>query len=248
MIKLQRMIIVGALMAAIPVFGASAVSTVSKTPSVTPRPTATTAPTETDAQKITNLQTKGTAEIQRRINNLNTSLTGLAASTKLSAGDKTALTAEVQAELTGLIALKSKLASDTTLAECVTDVQNIFNDYRVYALLLPKIRMITVTDRFTAVEAELTTLQPLLQTAIDTQNAAGKSTTAMQATLDDLHTKTAAAGALTSIVDAPLIALQPTDYDSNHAVLETYRTSLGTALADIQAASSDAKTLAAELK
>jgi hypothetical protein len=250
MMKLQRMILVGVLIAAIPVFGASAITSVKATPTPTasPTPSPSTSVTETNTQRITNLKTKGTAEIERRITNLNQSLTGLAASTKLTASDKAALTSTVQAELVGLTALKSKLAADTTLAECVADVQSIFNDYRVYALLLPKVRMVTVTDRFTNVESELTALQPQLQTVVDTQKAGGRDTDSMQASLNDMQTKTAAAEGLTSGLVASLLALQPTDYDANHAVLITYRSTLGTALTDIQAANTDAKSVVAALK
>src|SRR5690242_1308632 len=107
---------------------------------VTPTPAAS-------AQHLTNLQTRGAAEITRRLTSLQAALTKLAAATKLTDADKTTLTAQVNAEITSLTALKTKLAADPNLTTARTDVQSIVTDYRVYALMLPKARMTASADR-----------------------------------------------------------------------------------------------------
>ena len=214
---------------------------------VSPAPTASPLST-TQATKLANLKSKGSTEIDRRISNLNAALTKLDASTKLAAADKTSLENQVKAEISGLTALKAKLIADTDLATARTDVQSIFADYRVYYLMLPKTRMVASADRFTSVEAALTTLEGKLQARVTAAKAAGKDITALQNLLDDMKAKIADAQAKSQSVVTPLLALQPTDYNQNHTVLLQYRASLKTAHDDLVASRDDAKTAIQDLK
>jgi len=73
-------------------------------------------------------------------------------------------------------------------------------------------------------------------TVLDATTAAGKDTTAMTASLTDLSAKIAATKVISDGFVAKLLALQPTDYNADHTILETYRTSLVTARTDASAA------------
>ncbi len=213
-------------------------------------PFASVAATLTPAQStaLTHLQTRGAAEISRRITNLNAALTKLNASTKLTGADKTSLATQINNELTSLGALQTKLAADTDLATARTDVQSIVTDYRVYVLMLPKARLAASADRFAEVEDQLTTLATKLQTKIDTAKTAGKDTAAMQTTLNDLTAQVASAKTITDGLVAKLLALQPADYNTNPSILATYRQSLTTAHTDLKAARTDATTIITGLK
>lgn len=227
------------LFAAIPL---SSVNAVASTPLVaSPLTTA-------QATHLDNLKSHGTAEIDRRISNLNAALLKLNATTKLTAADKTALTNTINAEISGLNTLKAKLTADTDLATARTDVQSIVSDYRVYVLLLPKTRLVASADRFTAVENQLTQLSVKLQTKVDAAKTAGKDVTTMQVSLTDLKNKLADAQEKSTSVIAPLLALQPTDYNQNHAVLVNYRNSLMAAHDGVMAARDDAKSVIQALK
>jgi chromosome segregation ATPase len=204
--------------------------------------------TTTTAQRLANLKTKGAAEIDRRIANLSAALEKLTAGTKLTAADKATLTKQIQDEVTGLTALKTKLAADTDLAMTRTDVQSIVTEYRVYALMLPKARMAASADRFTVVEDKLTALHDELQTKVDAAKTAGKDTTAMQASLDDMKAKIASAKTKSGSLVTQLLALQPTDYNANHTVLAGYRDSLKGAHTDLKTARDDAKSVIDALK
>jgi len=246
---IQQIGLAALLLAVLPVaaFAAATTGTVAAgTPQATP--SATPASTETDAQRLANLKSRGAIEIERRINNLTAAQTDLSKSKFLTSSDEAALDTQLKNELSGLAMLKTHLAADTTLAEAQADVQGIVNDYRVYVLMLPTVRMTAVSDRFTQVEQNLTTLMPLLQTRITTAESAGKSIAALQTSLYDMQAKTAAATSLTSGLAAKLLTLQPTDYNSDHTILESYRTSLGAAYADVQAARTDAESIISGLK
>ena len=204
--------------------------------------------TTSQATHLANLKTHGTTEIDRRISNLNAALLKLNATTKLTASDKTTLTTAINTEISSLNALKTKLTADTDLTTARADVQSIVNDYRVYVLLLPKTRLVASADRFTAVEGQLTQLVAKLQAKVGAAKAAGQNVTAMQTSLTDLKSKTADAQEKSTSTIAPLLALQPTDYNQDHAVLVNYRNTLMAAHDDVMAARDDAKSVIQALK
>ncbi len=226
---LSRNLLAAALFAAIPL-SAAAIST---------GPALTAAQTKA----LTNLKTRGAAEIDRRVTNLTAANAKLASSAKLTPADKTALSGQVNDELTALTQLRAKLTADTDLATARTDVQSIVTDYRVYVLMLPKARLVAAVDRLIVTQGDLTSLSARLKTKIDAAKAAGKDTTAMQASLTDLDAKVAASKAITDGMVASLLAIKPADYNANHAALTTYRQSLGTAQSDLKGARADVASI-----
>jgi chromosome segregation ATPase len=226
-----------ALFAAIPLSSVSSMAS-------TPAPTVS----AVQAQRIAHLKTKGAAEIDRRIANLTAALQKLSASTKLATDNKTALTQQVQSEISGLTSLKTKLAAETTLTGARADVQSIITDYRVYVLMLPKARLVAADDRFSVSEAKLNELATKLQTRITALKSNGKDVASLQASLDDMKAKTASAQGRTAGLVTKLLSLQPTDYNANHALLVSYRDALKAAQADLKTARDDAKTIITAMK
>jgi DNA repair exonuclease SbcCD ATPase subunit len=257
--QLLRPALVGALLASWPLSTVARVSpaptgapVVSPSPSASvsavPDPGTTPAPTPLksltaaqQATRLTTLKTKGDAEITRRQGNLNTALNKIASLTSLSAGDKSALTTEVQNEISGLTTLKSKLDNETALDAARTDVQSIITDYRVYVLVLPVARLVEAIDQLTNVEAKLTTLQAKIQGAADKDQSAGKDVTSIQKNITDLQAQINTAQNATTGLTAKLLALKPADYNADHTVLMQYRTSVGSAETALKAARDDAK-------
>jgi DNA repair exonuclease SbcCD ATPase subunit len=251
-----RPALVGALLAAWPL---STVAMVSPAPTVThnsPTPSASAQPTTgatpappaikslsaaDQATRLTNLKTRGDAEIARRLNSLNAALGKISSLTSLAAADKTALTTEVQNEISGLGTLKTKLDAETTLAAARTDVQSIITEYRVYLLVLPAARLVEAIDRLADVENKLTTLQAKIQGATDKDQNAGKNVAAIQKNIANLQAKINEAQADTTGLTAKLLALKPADINANHTVLAQYRTAIGNAQTAVKAARDDAK-------
>ncbi len=198
--------------------------------------------------RLANIKSKGDSEISRRLTTLNTLSSKISSYTKTSASDKQALTAEVTAEINGLTALKTKLDAETTVAAAASDVSSMVTEYRVYALLVPKVALIKTADDQQAVEAKLQAMASKLQTRITAAKTAGTDVTAMQASLDDLNAKVTAAVAISSSVEQKVLALQPNDYNSDHTVLGGYRDQLKTAHSDNLAAYADAKSIVTALK
>jgi hypothetical protein len=208
-----------------------------------------TATTSTSAStRLPVIISKGDQEITRRLTTLNTLTAKINAATKLSASDKITLTNEVTTTISGLTTLKAQLDSETTLTGAKTDVANIYSEYRVYALVAPKIGLIKVADDQQVVETKLTALAQKLQTRITADQQAGKDVTSLQSQLSDMNAKISASQSISASIEANVIGLQPTDYNSNHSVLSGDSAQLKTAHSDNTAAYADAKSIVSALK
>lgn len=84
--------------------------------------------------RIAAIISKGDQEITRRLAELNKLDGKINSTARLTTADKTTLTAQVNTEITGLTALKTKLDADTTITAAHTDAVSILTEYRVYAL------------------------------------------------------------------------------------------------------------------
>ena len=210
----------------------------------------TTTPTTatTSQSRLPIIITKGDQEITRRLTTLNTLTAKINAATKLTASDKTTLSNEVSSTIKGLTTLKAQLDAETTVAAAKTDVANIYSEYRVYALVAPKIGLIKVADDQQVVEAKLTALSVKLQARITADQTAGKDVTTLQADLADLNAKVSASQTISSNMESTVISLQPSDYNSDHTLLTGDSAQLKTAHADNTVAVTDAKNVIAGLK
>lgn len=204
--------------------------------------------TQTQQTDLANLKTKGAAEINRRITSLNTAEGKINSTTKLSSSDKAYLQNEVSTEISGLTALETTLNGETTVSAARTDVSNIFNEYRVYALVLPKVWLISAADGEQTTSAKLSTLATQLQTQITTDQNAGKNVSTLQNDLNDMKTQIANSEAISSAMETKVLTLQPTDYNGDHTLLSGDEAQLKTAHTDNQAASTDGKNIVAGLK
>lgn len=198
--------------------------------------------------RIQNIITKGNEEIDRRLVTLNTLTAEITAATHLTAGDESTLSAEVSTSISGLMTLKTELDAATTITAAHNDAEDIYTEYRVYALVAPKVDLIKVADDQQVVQAKLTSLAGKLQTRIASEQQAGKSVATLQGDLSDMNSQIAAASAISSNIESTVIGLQPTDYNSNHEVLSGDGTQLKTAHTDDQNALNDAKNIVTALK
>ena len=194
-------------------------------------------------QHLSSIHSRGAKEITRRLTYLNNLLTQINNATHLTASDKAALTSEINNEIAGLTALQSTLAAQTSLPGAKANVQSMITDYRVFALIIPKVRMIIYADNQQNNEAKLSTLAGKLETRIAAAKTAGTDVTSLQTKLDDMKSKISAAQALSSGVETGVLGITPDQYNANKSILAPYHADLGTAHADNQVAYSDAKSI-----
>ncbi|GAA3299490.1 MULTISPECIES: hypothetical protein [Dactylosporangium] len=100
------------------------------------------------------------ARIDKRLAALKQYDSTIADAKQLTAAHKDTLTKLVADQRAGLTALKTKVDGETTAAALRTDAQSMVNDYRVFLLTGPKVRLTAAIDTELAVAAKMADKQP----------------------------------------------------------------------------------------
>lgn len=212
-----------------------------------PTPTPKTPPSVEVVARLNRLKTHGASEIDRRLDNLQKTFEKVTVSSQLSAGDKAAISGQLQTETSALITLKSRLSSETDLTAARQDIQSIIDEYKTYGLLYPRGRLMATTDRMLAVGNKLTQIRTDLQHKITAAKQNHKEVTKLQTALDDLRAKLADAEARYRPLPAKVLN-PPADYSAAYQVLAAQRDALKVARTDLKAAREDVQTILDELK
>ena len=136
-------------------------------------------------------QEKGTSEIDKRIESLTNLKNRLASIKLLDATTLATISANLDAEIAKLQALKIQIQSDTSTTTLKDDVRSITQGLRIFAVVEPKARIAASASRINAVVTQMTALSAKLQTRIDAAKTAGTDTSAAVTALADLNVKIA---------------------------------------------------------
>ncbi|HUC79212.1 MAG TPA: hypothetical protein VMQ58_03140 [Candidatus Saccharimonadales bacterium] len=198
--------------------------------------------------KLVTVQNRAVSEIGQRLTTLNNLDVQVSQSTKLNSTDKSLLSTEIQGEIDGLSSLKTKLLADTTVPQANSDEASIFSVYRVYALMIPKVAVLSMADNQQNIEVKLTTLSQNLQIKISTAKTAGKNTTTVSSQLVTMNSSISSATNLSGTVRSNVLTLLPTDWNANHNLFSGDRNQLNQAYKDNTSANSTAASITTELK
>ena len=197
--------------------------------------------------RITTGKSRADQEITRRANVLTDLNTKVQAMVKVSANEKSAISTEVQTEISNLASLKAKIDVDTDLATLKTDIQSITKDYRIFMLIIPQGRIEVVSDKIQTITANYTTFSAKLQARIS-KAPSGTDTTQVNAWLSDMNAKIADANSQASAAVSLVANLQPDQGNasiqaSNTAALKSADTDIKAAMADLKPARQDAGSI-----
>ena len=181
---------------------------------------------------MSRLKTRADNEITRRVAALTRLLGRITEMKRVSSDQKTTLTSQVQEQIDALNTLKTKIDADGDIATLRADVQSIVKSYRIFALYIPKMYIIAHADRLLDVIEDLTAISEKLK-------ARGGSATL----LADMTAKLTAAKTQAQNAIAAVTPLVPDGYPGNKTTLQSARTMLVTARADIQAAHKDGQQI-----
>jgi hypothetical protein len=187
-------------------------------------------------------------EIDRRVTNLNALSTRVGLIKNLSDSDKASIQSSLSAQVSALSSLKAKIEADTDATVMKTDVQSVTASYRIYALVLPQVRIIAAADRIVSVAKNMQALGAKLQERITAAQSSGADVSASVAALADFNAKindaaTQAQGAVTEAA-----ALTPDNGDNtklaaNISALKDARAKVVAGQGDLQAARKDAMSI-----
>ncbi len=176
------------------------------------------------AKTLPEIQAQAAAAISLRLSALQAAISKVQGESFLGS-DATTLVNDMQADITGLQALGTKIAADTTVAQAIADADLIFTQFRVYYVMLPVVRDVTTIDDIVnvdlpALSKDITTLQG--EENSSNQPFIGPLISGMQSEVQ------IATGATTGLV-AELLAYTPAEWDSNHRLFSTAQTAINTA-------------------
>lgn len=221
-------------------------------PAVTTTATASvTTPVATVKMNATVMATtkaRGDKELDRRVTALTDVNTRVQAMQKVTDTFKQNLATAVQTQITAFNALKAKIDADTDATTLKADVQSITQSYRVYALVLPQVRIAAAADRGVTIATMMQGLGNKLAARIQAAATAGADTTALKAVLTDLGTKISDASTQAQAAVSVSASLTPDNGDttkmaSNNTALKTARTDLTTVQTDLKAGRQDITTI-----
>ncbi len=205
------------------------------------------------ATAMTAIKTRAHSELQRRVDSLTAVNTRIQGLQQVTATFKQSLQTAVQTQISAFQALDAKIQADTDAATLKTDVQSITQSYRVYALVLPQIRIAAAADRAISIVSMMQTLGTKLNARIQAAGTAGANVTALQTALNDLAAKISDANTQAQASVTTTASLAPDNGDTtkmaaNTAALKQGRTGLTTVGNDLKAARADIATIIKGLK
>ncbi|MFI5258297.1 MAG: hypothetical protein ACHQ01_01620 [Candidatus Limnocylindrales bacterium] len=199
---------------------------------------------------VVTLRAFANCEIGRRLTTLDQLSAAAAASTGLTASDASALTADIDADRSGLAALRAAIDGQRSLAALKLEIAQVVTRFRVYDLLGPQVALTIGADDVLSLQTHFDGISTTLVGRIAAAQAAGKDVAAAQAALDAMNGSVGDAVALASPLPGQLLALTPGQFSagSASAVLTTARAHLLGARDDVKAATQAARNVLADLK
>ena len=211
-------------------------------------PTATSGPSDSTHRTVEDLRARCLAAIGVRLPALAAAKSDVASNRHLTDADRSALTTDIDETAVRLQTLQGEIRADTDLATLRDHCHSIFQDNRVFALVLPRTRLVVGADTATAAGARLSDIAAKLADAIDKAQAAGRDVTRAKADLDAMKAQIASGVAAAGTVPGSVLGLTPADWNANHDVLTPARQQLRVARSDLRVARDLAVKIRNELK
>ncbi|SRR5258708_2760585 len=202
--------------------------------------------TEVSQDRINLVKTKADAEIERRIASINELIVKIQGLKRLTDSDKTNLVNMGQAMVSNLNSLKTKIDSDTDILTLRADQKSIFDQYRIYMLFMPQLRIYVAADHIDDTADLMTQVSIKLQTRIN-------GNTSLQNTLNDANAKIAdaksqAQNAINAIKGLAPDAGNDGIMSTNKQALLNAKSMLMTAVMSLQGARHDFANIISSLK
>ena len=207
-----------------------------------PRRPISTAPTAsaedpTDARRsIEDLRARCIAAIDVRLPALAAARQAVSDNEHVTDDHQAALAADIEETADRLRVLADRIKADNDLATLKEHCRSIFEDNRVFALVLPRARLVVGADTATDAGAKLGDVAARLADAIAKVEGAGQDVGQAKLDLDAMKAAIASGVASAGSVAPAVLGLTPADWNANHEVLTPARQSLRSARADLKVA------------
>jgi hypothetical protein len=194
------------------------------------------------------LRAKCLAAIDVRLPALAAARADVAGDGHTTADHKAALETDIDQTTARLRTLEGEIRADTDLSGLRDHCRSIFQDNRVFALVLPRTRLVVGADTAGFAGGKLSDVAGKLADAIQKAQDAGRDVSQARADLDAMKAQIASGVAAAGSVAGDVLGLTPADWNANHDVLTPARQSLRAARTDLKAARDLALKIRNELR
>jgi hypothetical protein len=185
---------------------------------------------------LTALRTRCLAAIDVRLPALSAARSAVTANQHVTDAHESGLTEDLDATTARLHTLAEAVKTDSDLSALRNDCRSIFEDNRVFALVLPRIRLVLGADTAAVAADRLDDVAGKLDAAIGKAEAAGRNMTQARADLAALRSDVASGRSSAATVPGAVLGLTPADWNADHGVLDPARQSLRSARSELKAA------------
>jgi hypothetical protein len=212
--------------------------------------TALAAPKACDLQCVIAFGNQQIGARQTALTALNNKVTTALNNHHITSDQANVLESDVSTNRSGLTALQQKLDGETTLAAARNDVKNMYLQFRIYAVVLPRDYRELWLDELINVDAKLKGLEPKIEQAVD--SAPSGEQAQLKALFDDYKSQVAAAESQDDAALTEIPQLTPENFNNDRSAYETALDNLKndekTAHTDLHQAASDLRQIVQILK
>ncbi|HET8843446.1 MAG TPA: hypothetical protein VFN35_18430 [Ktedonobacteraceae bacterium] len=186
--------------------------------------------------------------INNRLNSLNslkTKITDDQTARKLTDAQANELLSDVSTNVSGLQSLKTKLDAENVAKEARKDVANMYTQFRIYAVVLPRDHRHVLLDIEVNAHDKMVSAEPTIQNAIT--RAPADQQDKLNALFNDYKQNVAGAEVQFNTANQALPQMTPEDFNQHRVAYEATRKSLDnatkTARQDLSKAADDLKQI-----
>jgi ABC-type transporter Mla subunit MlaD len=161
---------------------------------------------------IENLKDRAEKAIEKRLDTIERVTEALEDAEHLTDQHERTLIAELASSAAGLTELGRQIEDAGTIEELRELIPLIFEDYRIYAVVVPKAHLVVVADTLMAITGRIELVAGSLQDAIDRLKEAGFDTSEAEEVLAEMNASLGEAVALAGPVPGTVLPLVPADW------------------------------------
>jgi hypothetical protein len=203
---------------------------------------------ETEAKWVETVKARALEAIDKRLATIADLQAAIDRSETVDPDHAGRLKGELQSSESGLEALARKIAHAEDLATLRELVPQIFEDYRIYAVVAPKVHLVLTADAASAVAERLGEAAGWLGDVLDRLAENGFDVEEAEELLVEMERLVASGGEGAAAVPDMVIGLKPSDYPDSTEVLRSAHGELKSAGSDLRSAGQAAHEIARIIK
>ena len=203
---------------------------------------------EREADWIEQVKTRALEAIEKRLETIGELEAAINRSETVGPDHAATLLSELRASAAGLEALAGEIRSATDLEELRVLVPKIFEDYRIYAIVAPKVHLVLAADKATAVTGRMAQATESLGDILDRLEESGIDVTEATELLEEMMRLVASGAEQAGTVPGLVLGLTPADYPASTETIRAAHETLKSAGQDLRAAGQTAHEIVRFIK